>query len=121
MAYALWDKSLLLSAGHGCALLYALLHVTGCVVSIMPSTEIFATQSPAYRDSALPSGVSLLVIEAGVSLGCRSYIGPRVDVVGVGTFGASAPGPAVTQHQGFSVENVCERARAVVSRVGVKA
>jgi len=86
----------------------------------MPCTEIFATQSAAYRESVLPPGVPILVIEAGVSLGWRSYIGPQVAVVGVDTFGASAPGPVVMQHYGFSIDNVCKRAHDVVSRASAR-
>jgi transketolase len=94
--------------------------VTARVVS-MPSTDIFAAQSAAYRDSVLPPGVPLLVIEAGVSLGWRSYVGPQTETVAVDTFGASAPGPVVMAHYGFTVENVCKRAQDVVARRAVRA
>jgi transketolase len=80
----------------------------------MPSTEMFAQQSADYRDTVLPSGPALLAIEAGVSLGWRSYVGPQIAVIAVDTFGASAPGPVVMEHYGFTVENVCARARAIV-------
>jgi transketolase len=83
------------------------------VVSV-PSTELFAAQSNQYRDEVLPPGAPLLVIEAGVSLGWRSYIGPRIAVVGVETYGASAPGPIVMEHYGFTVENVCKQAHEVI-------
>ena len=53
----------------------------------------------------------LLAIEAGASLGWKSYVGPQIAVIGVDTFGASAPGPVVMQHYGFTVENVCKQAR----------
>jgi len=76
------------------------------VVSL-PSTNLFSMQSDTYRDSVLPAGVPLLAIEAGASLGWRSYVGPQIAVIGVDTFGASAPGPTVMQHYGFTVENVC--------------
>jgi transketolase len=87
------------------------------VVSL-PSTEIFSTQSDAYRETVLPPGVPLLVIEAGVSLGWRSYVGPQVAVIGVDTFGASAPGSVVMEHYGFTVENVCKHAHLLIGRVG---
>jgi transketolase len=51
------------------------------------------------------------VIEAGVSLGWRSYVGPQIAVIGVDTFGASAPGPIVMDHYGFTVDNICSRTR----------
>ena len=78
------------------------------VVSV-PSTNIFSMQSDRYRDKVLPPGVPLLAIEAGASLGWRSYVGPQIAVIGVDTFGASAPGPVVMQHYGFTVENVCKQ------------
>lgn len=77
----------------------------------MPSTNLFSAQSDEYRDKVLIPGVPLLVIEAGVSLGWRSYVGPQIAVIGVDTFGASAPGPIVMDHYGFTVDNICSRTR----------
>ncbi len=81
----------------------------------LPSTEIFAEQPAEYRSTVLPAGVDLLAIEAGVSLGWRSYVGPQIAVIAVDTFGASAPGPVVMEHYGFSVTNVCNKAHAVIA------
>jgi hypothetical protein len=79
------------------------------VVSV-PSTNIFSMQPDRYRDKVLPPGVPLLVIEAGASLGWKSYVGPQIAVIGVDTFAASAPGPVVMQHHGFiTVENICKQ------------
>jgi transketolase len=89
------------------------------VVSL-PSTDIFSTQSNGYRDEVLPRGVPLLAIEAGASLGWRSYVGPQIEVIGVDTFGASAPGPVVVEHYGFTVENVCEQTHNLLRRVKEK-
>jgi transketolase len=86
------------------------------VVSL-PSTDLFSMQSEPYRDKVLPPGVPLLAIEAGTSLGWRSYVGPQIAVIGVDTFGASAPGPVVMQHYGFTVENVCRQARNLLRQV----
>jgi transketolase len=66
-------------------------------------------QPDRYRDKVLPPDVPLLVIEAGASLGWKSYVGPQIAVIGVDTFGASAPGPVVMQHHGFTVENVSKQ------------
>jgi transketolase len=87
----------------------------------MPSTNLFASQSDDYRENILPTGVPLLVIEAGATLGWRSYIGPQIDVIGVDTFGASAPGKVVMEHYGFTVENVCKQAHNVLHRLKEKA
>jgi transketolase len=87
----------------------------------MPSTNIFASQPDDYREKILPAGAPLLVIEAGATLGWRSYVGPQIDVIGVDTFGASAPGAAVMEHYGFTVENVCKQAHIVLHRLKEKA
>jgi transketolase len=90
------------------------------VVSL-PSTDLFSMQSEPYRDKVLPPGVPLLAIEAGTSLGWRSYVGPQIAVIGVDRFGASAPGSVVMQHYGFTVENVSKQARNVLRQVEEKA
>ena len=95
-------------------------NVQARVVS-MPSTNLFASQPDDYRGKILPTGVPLLVIEAGASLGWKSYVGAQIAVIGVDTFGASAPGSVVMQHYGFTVENVCKQAHAVLDRLKEKA
>jgi transketolase len=87
----------------------------------MPSTNIFASQPDDYREKVLPTGLPLLVIEAGSSLGWISYVGPQNAVIGIDTFGASAPGSVVMQHYGFTVENVCKQAHTVLHRLKEKA
>ena len=87
----------------------------------MPSTYLFAAQPDDYREKILPTGAPLLVIEAGATLGWNSYIGPQIDVIGVGTFGASAPGAVVMEHYGFTVDNVCKQAHIVLDRLKEKA
>jgi transketolase len=83
----------------------------------MASWELFEAQSQAYRDSVLPPAVrARLAVEAGVSQGWHRYVGDRGEVIGVERFGASAPGPIVMREYGFSVENVCQRALAVLER-----
>ncbi|UCD17074.1 MAG: transketolase [Candidatus Zixiibacteriota bacterium] len=76
-----------------------------------PSWILFEEQSDAYRESVLPSGVPILAIEAGRSLGWKSYVGPSVSVIGIDCFGLSAPGKVVLNKYGFNLENVCDRAR----------
>ncbi|WP_420238310.1 transketolase [Telmatobacter bradus] len=94
--------------------------VNARVVS-MPSTNLFALQSDAYREKVLPTGVPLLVIEAGSPLGWQSFVGPKVAVIGIDTFGSSAPGPVVMEHYGFTVENVCRQAHHVLDQLKEKA
>jgi transketolase len=86
----------------------------------MPSWELFEAQSQEYRDSVLPpSAHARLAVEAGVTQGWHRYIGDRGDVIGVDRFGASAPGPIVMREYGFSVDNVCKRALALLERKDV--
>ena len=83
----------------------------------MASWELFEAQSSEYRDSVLPRSVhARLAVEAGATLGWHRYVGDRGDIIGVDRFGASAPGPVVMHEYGFSVENVCERAVALLKR-----
>ena len=81
----------------------------------MPSWELFEAQPQSYRDLILPPEVTArLAVEAGVSQGWDRYVGPRGGTVTVDRFGASAPGDVVLQHYGFSVDNVCAKAKALL-------
>lgn len=81
----------------------------------MPSWELFAAQSQKYRDSVLPPAVTArLAVEAGVSQGWQRYIGERGDMISVESFGASAPGSKVMEKYGFTVNNVCKKAWALI-------
>jgi transketolase len=81
----------------------------------MPSWELFDAQPQGYRDSVLPSSMhARLAVEAGATQGWCKYVGGAGDVIGVDRFGASAPGDVVMREYGFTVENVCERAMALV-------
>lgn len=91
--------------------------VAAQVVSL-PSCHLFQGQSEAYRAQVFPRGVPVLVLETGVSLGWQSYFGssPEIEVIGVDRFGASAPGEVVMQEYGFNVDNVRQRALALLRR-----
>jgi transketolase len=81
----------------------------------MPSWELFEAQTREYRDSVLPPGIGArLAVEAGVTQGWHKYVGESGDVLGVERFGASAPGEVVMRELGFTVENVCARALALL-------
>jgi transketolase len=81
----------------------------------MPSWALFNAQPREYRDSVLPPSVrARLAVEAGAPLGWHRYVGDCGDVLGVETFGASAPGDVVMREYGFTVENIVERAQALV-------
>ena len=83
----------------------------------MPSWELFDAQPQEYRDSVLPPSVRVRVaVEAGVPLGWHRYVGDQGEVIGIDHFGASAPGPVVMREFGFTVENVCKQALALLQR-----
>jgi transketolase len=85
----------------------------------MPSWELFEAQPREYRDSVLPPSVhARLAVEAGSPQGWWRYVGSGGDVLGVDTFGASAPGDTNLREYGFTVDNVCARALALLGRTG---
>jgi transketolase len=80
----------------------------------MPSWELFNTLPQAEQDIVLPPSVTArLAIEMGTSQGWRQYVGDGGDVLSVQRFGASAPGEVVQREYGFTVDEVCRRARAL--------
>ncbi len=82
----------------------------------MPSWELFDAQPQEYRDSVLPPSVGArLAVEMGVAQGWQRYVGDRGDVLGVDRFGASAPADILLREYGFSLDNVCARARALLA------
>lgn len=84
------------------------------VVSL-PCWELFEEQPREYRDQVLPANVTArLGIEAGVRQGWDRYVGQGGDVVCLDRFGASAPGEVVMRELGFNVDNVCQRAKALL-------
>jgi transketolase len=84
----------------------------------MPSWELFDAQSPSHRDAVLPPSVNArLAVEAGVAQGWHRYVGNSGDVLSVDRFGASAPGSEMLQQYGFTVDNVCARARAMIGKL----
>lgn len=81
----------------------------------MPSSDVFDRQPAEYRESVLPNALRKRVaIEAGVSDFWRKYVGLDGAVIGIDTFGASAPAEALFPHFGFTVERVVE----AVKRLG---
>jgi transketolase len=86
----------------------------GVRVVSMPSTDVFDRQDRAYRESVLPNGCRKRVaIEAGVTDFWRKYVGLDGAVVGIDSFGASAPIEALMPHFGFTVDNIVATARAL--------
>jgi transketolase len=83
----------------------------------MPCWEFFDDQDDAYRDSVLPPGVTARVtVEEGSRLGWHRYAGPSGVVLGMHTFGLSAPMKVVADHFGFTVEAVVAAAHQAMKR-----
>ncbi len=81
----------------------------------MPSAEVFDAQEASYRESVLPGAVKARVaVEAGVTSYWRKYVGLEGAVVGIDTFGESAPAGVLFKHFGFTVENVVNTVRGVL-------
>jgi len=80
----------------------------------MPSTTTFDRQSAAYQQEVLPAGVPRIAVEMGSTAlwwkyGCAA-------VVGLDTYGESAPAPVLFKHFGFTPENVADTVRVVLGR-----
>ncbi len=80
----------------------------------MPCTDAFDAQPAAYRDAVLPRGVPTVAIEAGVPDGWWRYVGARGAVIGMTTFGASAPAKQLFEHFGFTKDNVIRTVEALL-------
>jgi transketolase len=83
----------------------------------MPSWELFDALPEAQRDAVLPPAVRpRLAVELGVRQGWDRYLGSGGDMLSVERFGESAPGSVVVREYGFTVDNICARARALLAR-----
>lgn len=81
----------------------------------MPSFELFNQQSSEYREAVLPNAVRARVaIEMGASFGWHQYVGLDGSVIGIDTFGASAPANKVIPAFGFNLENVIAHVKNVL-------
>jgi transketolase len=85
------------------------------VVSI-PNVNTFEAQDAAYREQVLPVAVQArVIVEAGVTDAWYRYAGLKGEVIGMHTFGASAPAKDLFKHFGFTVENVVQVAQRVLA------
>ncbi|QDX96333.1 transketolase [Pectobacterium carotovorum subsp. carotovorum] len=81
----------------------------------MPSTDSFDKQDAAYREAVLPKAVSARVaIEAGIADYWFKYVGLNGAIVGMTSFGESAPAELLFEEFGFTVDNVVEKAQALL-------
>ncbi len=87
----------------------------GTRVVSLPSFELFEAQDAAYREDVLPAScVARVAMEAGSVFGWERYVGMQGRVIGMTTFGASAPAGALMKHFGFTTENFVAVAKEVL-------
>jgi transketolase len=90
--------------------------IAGRVVS-MPSWELFEAQDRHYREEVLPPSVKARVtVEAGAVIGWDRYAGPDGTIIGMHSFGDSAPGTAVMRKFGFVAERVLQAAKDQIAK-----
>ncbi len=83
----------------------------------MPSWELFEQQEQSYRDAVLPPSVHARVaVEQAEVFGWERWVGLRGSVIGMRSFGASAPLKALLQKFGFTVDNVVKEAKETIVR-----
>ncbi|MEJ2090886.1 MAG: transketolase [Syntrophobacterales bacterium] len=102
-----------------CLTAYEQLTAEGIKVRVvsMPSWELFDEQSQEYQDRVLPPAVTARVsVEEASPIGWHRYVGSRGIVLGMKTFGLSAPIKVVAEHFGFVPEHVVAAAKEVLSR-----
>jgi transketolase len=115
-----WARAALIATGSEVPLALAaqkILADDGVAVRVvsMPSTSVFDRQDATYRDSVLPRGMARVAVEAGVTDFWRKYVGTDGAVLGIDTFGESAPAADVFKHFGLTPENVAKAVRSVLT------
>ncbi|UVK79405.1 MAG: transketolase 1 [Sodalis sp. Ffu] len=96
---------------------YQQLHDEACKVRVvsLPSTDVFDQQDEDYRESVLPKTVTArIAIEAGIADYWYKYVGLNGAIVGMTTFGESAPAEVLFKAFGFTVNNVLNKARKLL-------
>jgi transketolase len=84
----------------------------------MPCWTLFDRQSPEYREAVLPSSIKARVaVEAGSKLGWERYTGENGVIIGLDSFGVSAPYKELYQEYGLTVENILETAKHHIEKV----
>jgi len=81
----------------------------------MPSTDVFDAQDAVYQAAVLPLTAPVLAIEAAHRDFWHKYVGRNGAIIGMHTFGESAPGPVLMEHFGFTAEKVVEKAKQLLS------
>jgi transketolase len=104
---------------HLCVEAYEKLKAEGIKARVvsMPSWELFEKQDAAYKESVFPPSVTARVsVEMAATFGWERYVGPKGKMIGMHTFGASAPLKDVLKKFGFLTENVVAAAKEVLGK-----
>ena len=89
----------------------------GIRVVSMPCLEIYEEQSDQYKESVIPSGFEkVMVIEASMASAWKGYTGAKGVVIGMESFGKSAPAPELFEYYGFSDDNVFQKLTEMIKR-----
>jgi len=124
--YILWESApdpelILIATGSEIAITLAAarkLAAEGAKMRVvsLPSWEIFDREQQEYRNSVLPPQVTKrIAVEAGIKLGWEHYIGLSGKIIGMETFGASAPAPVLYEKFGLTTEKIIETARELLN------
>ncbi|MCL2839803.1 MAG: transketolase [Defluviitaleaceae bacterium] len=111
---------LLMASGSEVELIYnaqPILKAAGIYASVIsvPSLEVFERQSDDYKEEIMPKCIrARLAVEAASTFGWHKYTGLDGAVIGIDTFGASAPAPALFKSFGFTVDVVVEKAKELI-------
>jgi transketolase len=96
-----------------------LLHSEGIEARIvsMPCWELFRQQPQRYRDEVLPPAIlPRLAVEAAAPYGWDEWVGDKGEVIGMTSFGASAPYKDLFKHYGFTTENIIDKTKKLLHR-----
>src|SRR5699024_11422819 len=84
----------------------------------MPSWDLFEAQTESYKEQVLPKNITKrIAIEMANPLGWERYVGLEGTIIGIDTFGASAPVSKVVEEYGFNVENVIEQEEKIILKI----
>ncbi len=84
------------------------------LVVSMPCTQVFDRQDAQYKEQVLPRGMPRIAVEAGITDYWRKYVGLEGAVVGIDSFGESAPAGELFKYFGLTVENVVKTVKGVI-------
>jgi transketolase len=111
-------KAIVMATGSEVALALeaqALLEKEGLAIRVvsMPSTDVFDAQDLAYKASVLPDGVPRVAVEAGVTDYWYKYVGLNGAVVGIDSYGESAPAGVLFKHFGLTAQAVVDSVKKI--------